>query len=344
MDRINHIYKGIIYALYIGLTVFTISCDKEHTILNERITVNLGVNTRASDPQALYNDDKIKSIAIYIFNNNNQVAEWSFFQTGITATSPTHPIYDWDKEVSLFPGTKTVYVLVNYHGVTFNYPLANTTQRNQLDALVAENALFNPSTDGLLMVGKLVQTIDAGAESQYISISPVRMTARIDLHPYKGMGMSTKNVVLNKVTLVNQQKRSNITYGPTINLMPEIPLAENKELQGMPITISQEAMVPFDYSTLINTNAKGSFYSYASVYSEVDPTKSTRIKLDVTIDGIAKTFESNIGDGSLSTTDKFSLKKNNLYRIVAIITDYEMKITYQVIPWTSQSISIPAFN
>ncbi len=101
--------------------------------------------------------------------------------------------------------------------------------------------------------------------------------------------------------------------------------------------------MPDDMSGIIPANATESFYSYQNIAASADPDPNVTPYLLITadIDGVSHRYKGYITDNG-QTTDKYSLKRNTVYRIIAMLDnpDNLLILKTTTLPWTKSSSQI----
>lgn len=347
IQYIRHIIAhsfNIAALLTAAFSILLYGCAKEDIPKREEkgtVTLAVGLLRATADPNTIDNDNRIQSIAAFIFNAESQTAEWSHFEPNITALSPTNPIYLWDKEAKIFSGDKTVYVLVNYNKITTSVPITANIKRSQLEGLVISSS-GGLSPDALLMSGKTTKNVSLLDERLDIPVEVRRMAARVEVFPYKTGNLAAKTVTLQKATLVNGTKSSVLLTSP-LPSMPASPLFANiEQVLATPSPLVAKTP-PVDYNTLSSASAAVRLYTYGNVvkspYTEENLTNAPRLQLDVLINGEPRRYDAYLTETLPSS--QYSLLPGEIYRAVAILDETGVTLTYNVVQWDNRTITLP---
>ena len=161
-------------------------------------------------------EDRFTSLAVYIFNNDNDDLEFSELITDFTPESSASL---YTKSVRVTQDKKAVYAIANYAGQSFTaagqpVTITEQTPRSVLDALQVASATF--AGNDIVMVGKKVMEMTGTAVNA--SIEMERLVGRLDLHVYKAAELTDDAVELVSIIFCNQVTKSNVQYQS--NAMP----------------------------------------------------------------------------------------------------------------------------
>ena len=165
---------------------------------------------------AITGEDRFTSLAVYIFNNDNDDLEFSELITDFTPESSASL---YTKSVRVTQDKKAVYAIANYAGQSFTaagqpVTITEQTPRSVLDALQVASATF--AGNDIVMVGKKVMEMTGTAVNA--SIEMERLVGRLDLHVYKAAELTDDAVELVSIIFCNQVTKSNVQYQS--NAMP----------------------------------------------------------------------------------------------------------------------------
>ena len=333
MRRIDHIF---IMLLIISLSTLTISCsesEKSETGKDSSLflTIKVGgaVTSRSTDNLALGNDSQFSSLALYVFNKSDGYCEYSELIPNIA--SATNEFY---RSVQVSSQTKMVYAIANYVGSdkTLSATLSNSTTMAELEAMTVTNASY--ISDNVMMIGK--QEVEITGTSVQANIPMERLTARVDIYMFKNQSLLNDNVNVISIELLNQVLNSNSSYQNQSMMNPI-----NKQNVAGTIDNSKKTLQTMDENSvteLIPSNAHASFYSYQNIAAQgATPDSSVvtpYLRATIEINGNTYVYGAYITDAG-QTTNKYSLMRNNVYRVIAMFThpDNELILQITTSPW-----------
>ena len=336
MKRYNNYIASIGFFI---VALLVTSCSDEQEIelasLEMNARLNLTIFTRAAaDDQVKGGDGKFSSLALYIFNKENGVCEYSEL---IPVITPQY-VDELTRSIQVSPQDKIIYAIGNYNDEDKVYSMIPDGSKllPKLETMTISNKNGFKDTN-LLMVGKQVVQIDGLVTDATIPME--RLVARLDVYMFKSRRLENNTVILKSIELVNQITNTRGEYQNTIMVSPV-------ETQNDLRTISSNnvlGVMPDDMSGIIPANATESFYSYQNIAASADPDPNVTPYLLITadIDGVSHRYKGYITDNG-QTTDKYSLKRNTVYRIIAMLDNPDNLLTLKTttLPWTKSSSQI----
>lgn len=306
-------YKNLAKILLWSVLFFLASCSNNDTLPLDRIDkdalLNLSIRTGSEDdPLVKDGDGSFSSLALYIFNKETGYCEYSELIPVFVPES----MQELSRSVNVSSQTKVIYTVANYNdpNKSFSRAITSNLTMSQLEALTVSNTGFT-DTD-ILMIGRKEVIID----NQYVTadISMERLAARLDIYMFKSETQSDE-VKIESVELVNQVLNSNCGYQ---NKTMVIPVEKANSLRN--ITSNNILTTP---PLELSGDAHTSFYSYQNIAassSAPDDNITPYLKIKVKIKGLSYTYKGYITDNG-QTTRKYSLIRNTVYRITAIVGD-----------------------
>lgn len=328
--KTSHKYIAAI-GFFIAAILFA-SCSDEHDMdenpqMDARL--NLAISTRStSDNLVKGGDGKFSSLALYVFNKADGNSEYTEMIPEIT---PEY-VEELSRSIQVSKQTKIIYAIGNYNDpdkvFTKELNKINTLKDLEAQILLSRNAFNNSS---ILMVGKQEVAIDK--QLTEVSIPMERLVSRLDIYAYKSSGLANSTVTVKSIELVNQITNTYIKYQNTVMVSPVEKQNKKKEIAGnTPLEVMPDYLVD-----IARNNPVASFYSYQNIAASDTPDDAITPYLRITaeIDGVSHTYKGYITDGS-QTTDKYSLNRNTVYTIMAMIDlpDNDLVLKTFVSPWT----------
>lgn len=322
-------------ALLSGSCTNEVDNDKETVT---KSTLNLSFYASTPDNMAYDNDHTFESIAIYIYNSGgtqptNVLLQPSFSQTDVTI---------WERSFSVTPGNITVYSIGNYLNKTFKksdgtpITLTETLTQAELEDMIVETSTPSPSHT-LLMIGKQSVVVSDVEKQKEATIEMRRLSARVDVHIYKGTNLAASNVLLESVTLHNQVFNSEVKFDYLLgNAQMITPTIYNNEVK-----VNSVQLLPYQAGvSSIPTDAEAHFYSYQNLITVATPLPITTpyLEIKVTSNNIPSTYHGYLTDQN-QLLNKYSLIQNQIYKIIAILDiDSKMTLEMNVLPWDKKEI------
>lgn len=318
-------------AFFIAALLFA-SCsdDKdgdETSALNAQL--NLTISTRStSDDLIKGGDGKFSSLALYVFNITDGKSEYTEMIPDIT---PEY-VEELSRSIHVSRQSKMIYAIGNYNdpGKVFSDELSKINTLNDLEALIISNRNGFDNSN-ILMVGK--QEVAPEDLQTEVTIPMERLVSRMDIYAYKSSGLANSTVILKSVELVNQVTNTRGKYQNTVMVSPVEKRNETKEItDNTPLAVMPDYLVD-----IARNNPAASFYSYQNIAASNIPDDAITPYLRITaeIDGSLHTYKGYITDGG-QTTDKYSLNRNTVYTIMAMIDlpGNDLVLKTFVAPWT----------
>ncbi len=295
------------------------------SIISLDIFVGSGSITRASSSS----DDTFSDLALYVFNQNGEL-ELSHFEQGLSAQIMV------EIPLQLLAGDKEILIFANYLDKTLlsdgqEYSLNSSSTYQELTNLTTSmDGEFSP--ESLLMVGWSEVTIDTQSEGSYISMELRRLSARVDIHVFKGDGFGDESVTLQGVTLSNQILNSQILFDYDDSLAQMV----SPELRGDSSVECGYLIDSYDESVDISQrSADATIYSYPNILSSSSSQVDiSSVEISLLSGGFSLDYLGDIESGG-----SYSLFSNNLYRVVAILDPYAaITLSVEVMDWSSRDI------
>ena len=219
---------------------------------------------------AITGEDRFTSLAVYIFNNDNDDLEFSELITDFTPESSASL---YTKSVRVTQDKKAVYAIANYAGQSFTaagqpVTITEQTPRSVLDALQVASATF--AGNDIVMVGKKVMEMTGTAVNA--SIEMERLVGRLDLHVYKAAELTDDAVELVSIIFCNQVTKSNVQYQS--NAMPAGDIRQAETHTPSAATLLEVVPDNTYYASRTPSDAETSFYSYQNISGAIDPSGS----------------------------------------------------------------------
>lgn len=313
MKRYNNYIASIGFFI---VALLVTSCGEEEEIgqtdLDMNARLNLKISTRATTDDLIKGGDgKFSSLALYIFNKVSGKCEYSEL---IPVITPQY-VDELTRSIQISPQDKIIYAIGNYNDEGKEYSIIPDESKSlsELDTMSITNT--NGFTDtSLLMVGRQVVEIDGLVTETTIPME--RLVSRLDVYMFKSRRLEENTVVVKSIELVNQIVNTRGEYQNTIMVSP---VKKRNELR----TISSNnvlGIMPEDISGITPDNAMESFYSYQNIAASAtpDPDITPYLLITAEIDGETHRYKGYITDGG-QTNDKYSLKRNTVYRIIAML-------------------------
>lgn len=324
------------YNILLGLLMFFValtwvSCsDNENPIPKEEIKTEanllLSIKTSALlDALAKGEDSKFSSLAIYIFNKSDGYCEYSELIPNFTPET----VSEYTRSVEVTSQTKIVYAIGNYMaaGVSVSGTLSSSTTMQELENLTASNTA--PFSDtGILMIGK--QEVDITSVFVEAEIPMERLVARLDVYIFKNEDLKNDSVRVKSVEFVNQVTNSNFAYQ---NNSMMSPVSKARVLHTIEVDTILYSM-PSTTDLLIPENAHSSFYSYQNIATSTIPDSTAvtpYLRITITINGVEYVYAGYITDDG-QTTNKYSLLRNTVYRIIAMLRHPDNGLELKIVP------------
>ncbi|PXV59273.1 hypothetical protein CLV62_13910 [Dysgonomonas alginatilytica] len=334
-------YKNLASILLLSVLFSLVSCSNTESFTSEEATdkdalLNLSIKAGpVNDPLVKGGDGGFSSLALYIFNKTTGYCEYSELITAFTPAT----LQELSRSVNVSSQTKVIYAIANYNDVnkTFSNTITKTLTMAQLEALTVTNPNgFNDAS--ILMIGKTEVAIN----SQYVTVEvPMeRLVARLDIYMFKSADSQSNTVEVTSIELDNQVLNSRCSYHNTVMITP---VTKTNLLRT--ITANNTlAVTPSDLSAVIPVNAHTSFYTYQNIAaSTTTPNDNITpyLKVVVKTNGISHTYKGYITDNG-QTTNKYSLMRNNVYRVIGVIGKLNnlITITTTIYPWSVTSSQI----
>lgn len=336
MKRYNNYIASIGFFI---VALLVTSCGEEEEIgqtdLDMNARLNLKISTRATTDDLIKGGDgKFSSLALYIFNKVSGKCEYSEL---IPVITPQY-VDELTRSIQISPQDKIIYAIGNYNDEGKEYSIIPDESKSlsELDTMSITNT--NGFTDtSLLMVGRQVVEIDGLVTETTIPME--RLVSRLDVYMFKSRRLEENTVVVKSIELVNQIVNTRGEYQNTIMVSP---VKKRNELR----TISSNnvlGIMPEDISGITPDNAMESFYSYQNIAASAtpDPDITPYLLITAEIDGETHRYKGYITDGG-QTNDKYSLKRNTVYRIIAMLDnpDNLLILKTTTLPWTKSSSQI----
>lgn len=297
--------------------------------------LNLTISTRStSDDLVKGEDGKFSSLALYVFNKADGSNEYKEMIPDIT---PEY-VEELSRSIPVSRQTKVIYAIGNYDDPSkvFSDELSEIKTLNDLEAVIISNRNGFDNSN-ILMVGKQEATTD-DLQTE-VNVAMERLVSRLDIYAYKSNGLANSTVTVKSVELVNQVTNTRGKYHNVVMVSPVEKRNETAEITGNPPL----AVMPDYLVDIARNNATASFYSYQNIAASDTPDDAITPYLRITaeVDGSIHTYKGYITDGG-HTTDKYSLNRNTVYTIMAMIDlpGNDLILKTFVSPWTMVSSQI----
>lgn len=335
-------YKNLAKILLMILVFFSlVSCNDIDSFTaddsaDRDALLNLTVTTSPiNDPLVKDGDGSFTSLALYIFNKATGYCEYSEL---IPIFNPAS-LQELSKSVNVSSQTKVIYAVANYNdpNKTFSIPISTGLTMAQLEVLTVTSP-NGFAGDKIAMIGKKEVIIN----SQYVTaeIPMERLVSRLDIYMFKSAETQNDVIEVVSIELVNQVRNSKFAYQNNTMVTPV-----NKTNLLRTITANNIlAITPSNISGLIPVNAHTSFYSYQNIAASASAPNDNitpYLRIKIKNDGVNYTYKGYITDNG-QTQNKYSLMRNKVYRIIAVIgkLDNELTITTTILPWAVSSSQI----
>lgn len=302
--------------LLLAISLLSAACDRSsgHDPAEPDTRLALAFLTRnGGGDLVLDGEDQFTSLAVYIFNADNDDLEFSELVTDFT---PASAASGYTKSVHVSPNTKAIYVIANFAAYSFtaggqSVILSENTPKATLDALEVSSASF--SSTSIAMIGKKVVEMSSGAVNA--SMEMERLVGRVYLHVFKTAALTDDIVELVSVEFRNQVIRSNALYQS-----PAMPAGNIRRTETyIPSATRYLAIAPEDaeYALLGPANAEKSFYSYQNLTGMVSPDDAATpyLLVNVKVNGAPVTYRGDLKNAS----GLYNLERNVVYRIKALV-------------------------
>lgn len=323
MKSIRYIYS-IFFAAVAALV--SASCNSGGNTGTERDnTLQLTISTRAvSDALSKGNDDKFSSIALYVFNEEDDYCEYSEVKTGMDNEDIM------TRSINVSNKTKLIYAIANFDDIEkrFSGTITENTSRQELDDLSVGTFIFD--SDKILMVGRKRVLI----ASSYVSaeVPMQRLAARVDFYLSKSEGSAADDITVDAITMYNMVANSDCQYGSSDMMPTVLRTLMTSDVSG---TVVEPA--PSDPGYLTPENAVTSFYSYQYTATASDPNRAFTpyIEIRLQVNSIAYSYVGYLTDGA-QVSNKYGLTRNTVYRVIAQFSSPDNKLFVEVepVPWT----------
>lgn len=333
-------YPYLIVILILSAFASLVSCSSTDSItpdeeIEKDASLNFEVRAGAADPLVKGGDGGFSSLALFIFNKTTGYREYSELIPNFTPAV----LQELSRTVNVSGQTKIIYAIANYNdpAKTFSTPITAQLTMAQIEALTVSNPTGFTDTN-ILMIGKQEVVIN----SPYVTVElPMeRLVARLDVYMYKSADAASNLVEVTSIELDNQVLNSRCQYQNTVMISP---VTKTNVLRTITANTTL-ATPPTDLSTVIPANAHTSFYSYQNIAaSSTTPNDAITpfLKVVVKTNGISHTYKGYITDNG-QTTNKYSLMRNNVYRVMAVIGKLTNEITIKttIYPWSNTTSQI----
>lgn len=323
-------YIATIGFFFAALLFASCSDDNDSDDASEKnAQLNLTISTRStSDNLIKGGDGMFSNLALFAFNKADGNSEYTEMIPEITPES----VEELTRAIPVSRQTKIIYAIGNYNDPdkAFSDDLSKIKTLNELEALIISNRNgFNHSN--ILMVGK--QEVAINEQQTEVDIPMERLVSRLDIYAYKSSGLANSTVTVKSVELVNQVINTRSKYQNTVMVSPVEKRNETKDItDNTPLVVMPDYLVD-----IARNNPTASFYSYQNIAGSNTPDDAITPYLRITaeIDGSVHTYKGYITDGG-QTTDKYSLNRNTVYTIMAMIDlpDNDLVLKTFVSPWT----------
>lgn len=328
------------YIAAIGICIAALlfaSCsdDKDNGSSEMDAHLNLTVSTRStSDNLIKGGDGKFSSLALYVFNKADGNSEYVEMIPDIT---PEY-VEELSRSILVSRQTKVIYAIGNYNDPDKAYssePDDIKTLGDLEELIISNRNGFNNTS--IMMVGK--QEVAVNDLQTEADIPMERLVSRLDIYAFKSSSLANSTVIVKSVELVNQVTNTRTKYQNTLMPSPVEKRNERKDINnGTPLNVMPDYLVD-----IAKDNATASFYSYQNIAASNTPDDAITPFLRITaeIDGSTHTYKGYITDGG-QTTDKYSLNRNTVYTIMAMIDlpENDLILKTFVSPWTVVSSQI----
>lgn len=332
----NNTYITAIGYFIVSLLFASCSDEKnDDEILGKDAQLNMAISTRStSDNLIKGGDGKFSSLALYVFNKANGNSEYTEMIPDIT---PEY-VEELSRSIQVSRQTKIIYAIGNYNDPdkVFSSELSKIKTLKELEALIISNRNGFDSSN-ILMTGK--QEVEITDLQTEVFIPMERLVSRLDIYAYKSSGLANSTVTVKAVELINQVTNTRGKYKNTVMVSPVEKRNENKDINdNTPLVVMPDYLVDIS-----RNNATASFYSYQNIAASDTPDDAITPYLRITaeVDGNSHTYKGYITDGG-QTTDKYSLNRNTVYTIMAMIDlpENDLVLKTFVSPWTVVSSQI----
>jgi len=334
MIRKINILKGLLMAIvFMALSSCSDSDDSASRNSDKDANLFLSITTKAlnaaaaTDGLALGGDSQFTSLAIYIFNESDGTCEYAELIPGTVAISELY------RSVEVSSQTKIVYAVANYNGSdkVLSLPLTPTTTIQQLEELTVTNNA-DLTDESIMMIGK--QRIEINSTYVQAEIPMERLVARVDIYMFKNYALANDSVQVVLVELLNQVINTNCAYMD--NTM--MPSPKKRIASYIYYPFHSLKNIPSDINSLVPQNANMSFYSYQNIVERGAVPDSSQLtpylRITVNINGTNYIYGAYITDAG-QTENKYSLRRNIVYRVIAMLDHPDNLLQLQVtpLPW-----------
>lgn len=324
--------------LLVVASIFT-SCSNDDNIPDDSgETARLHLSLRAgtvADPLTKGKDSKFMNVAIYIFNENDGRCEYAELIPNFGYPDPSSgeesgaiKLTEYSRSVQVSQQTKIIYAIGNYNHQDKNLVEAlseDNTTIEKLEAMIVNNTQeFSDST--LLMVGK--QRVEINSSFVQAEVPMERLAARVDIHMFKNVKFSADDVKVNFVEFRNQIWNSNAAYQNPTMLSPE----KRNYIKNFNGSLTLENM-PIEPPDMSPDRAQLSLYTYQNIAQSITPDEiiTPYLRIGISVNGLDYVYKGYITDDG-HNDDKYSLKRNTVYRVIAMLDNPDNKLILKVIP------------
>lgn len=321
-------YKDYLQLLVMALLLY--SCSESETPVaettNDQARLSFLIRTTSASNALVTGDEgSFSSLALYIFNKEDQHCEYSELIPEFTPQK----LQEFSRSVNVSPHTKIIYAIANYNDSdkVFSTPVTPELTLQQLESLTVSGSTFTDSN--LLMIGRK----EVGVNSKYVTaeIPLERLAARVDIYMFKNRELENSNVVVTSIKMMNQILNTNCVLEDTA--MP-VPANLKNEVQSISEGNILQLM-PSDLSEITPDRAHASFYTYRNIVPDGKPDDSTPyLLITASFNGTSYTYKGYLTDQG-QTANKYSLLHNTVYRVIAMLDhpDNQLIIKTTPYPW-----------
>lgn len=327
-----HVFARWVSALCLPLLVAgCVKDDLSSEVTGGRQELRLSLPVYMADPNATTDESAIRSVYVYIFNENDVLEN-----SGSVVVSGT-PLLDdtgvLNASWRVTAGEKTIFVIANPPAsIAAGLPTANPVAKGDIEGQSAGRGDFledlkKLAARGLVMTGNVQTTVPTGDVPHTASVSIARRHARIDLNLRPSEEMIDRRITIKKATLRRQNWNLPLFRNPS-------GATEDSESRSIDVQVGADA---------------GHYTSVCSFYTGMRPlkadTKPLCLDLETEIDGKTIPMQVFLNTGALNggtaNEDKnpIGIEPNHIYRIDGTITPRTTSFEIGIQDWTDEKVN-----
>ena len=327
-----HVFARWVSALCLPLLVAgCVKDDLSSEVTGGRQELRLSLPVYMADPNATTDESAIRSVYVYIFNENDVLEN-----SGSVVVSGT-PLLDdtgvLNASWRVTAGEKTIFVIANPPAsIAAGLPTANPVAKGDIEGQSAGRGDFledlkKLAARGLVMTGSVQTTVPTGDVPHTASVSIARRHARIDLNLRPSEEMIDRRITIKKATLRRQNWNLPLFRNPS-------GATEDSESRSIDVQVGADA---------------GHYTSVCSFYTGMRPlkadTKPLCLDLETEIDGKTIPMQVFLNTGALNggtaNEDKnpIGIEPNHIYRIDGTITPKTTSFEIGIQDWTDEKVN-----